>query len=71
MQSRPAEPVPLQPIAASASPIAGDGIDIIDVATPERLGVVSHLALPGDFDTRCVLEEPQVAFDLHEVGLTL
>ena len=28
--------------------IAGDGIDILDVATPERLGVVSHLALPGD-----------------------
>ena len=28
--------------------LAGDGIDILDVATPERLGVVSHLALPGD-----------------------
>lgn len=28
--------------------IAGDGIDILDVASPERLGVVSHLTLPGD-----------------------
>jgi hypothetical protein len=28
--------------------IAGDGIDILDVAAPEQLGVVSHLALPGD-----------------------
>ncbi len=28
--------------------IAGDGIDILDVAAPERLGVVSHLTLPGD-----------------------
>jgi hypothetical protein len=28
--------------------LAGDGIDILDVAAPERLGVVSHLALPGD-----------------------
>jgi uncharacterized secreted protein with C-terminal beta-propeller domain len=28
--------------------IAGDGIDILDVAAPERLGVISHLALPGD-----------------------
>ena len=28
--------------------LAGDGIDILDVATPEQLGVVSHLALPGD-----------------------
>jgi len=28
--------------------IAGDGVDILDVASPERLGVVAHLALPGD-----------------------
>jgi hypothetical protein len=28
--------------------IAGDGIDILDVAAPERLGVISHLTLPGD-----------------------
>ena len=28
--------------------IAGEGIDVLDVATPERLGVISHLALPGD-----------------------
>lgn len=27
--------------------IAGDGIDIVDVAAPRRLGVLAHLALPG------------------------
>lgn len=27
--------------------IAGDGIDILDVSSPERLGVLAHLALPG------------------------
>ena len=28
--------------------IAGDGIDILDVSAPERLGVVGHLGLAGD-----------------------
>lgn len=28
--------------------LAGGGVDILDVGTPERLGVVAHLALPGD-----------------------
>jgi len=28
--------------------LAGDGVDILDVGAPERLGVVSHLALSGD-----------------------
>ncbi|MFM7206930.1 MAG: beta-propeller domain-containing protein [Planctomycetaceae bacterium] len=28
--------------------IAGDGIDVLDVSAPDRLGVAAHLALPGN-----------------------
>lgn len=28
--------------------IAGDGIDVVDVAAPQRLAVIAHLPLPGD-----------------------